>query len=329
MQHEKLVSTHRRLTFLFTGLVFFIVCILGFSTLGAKYFNEQRIQKTEFKKSSEEIKKLLESENIVLQTFFLNQFQERRKFENREKPSDILERRPFLSFFILDENNDIVFENILEKADFGNTRIPEDDAIYRDSQILYRSIDIDSSYGKKVIFYTKLHYDLDDFMRDSMILLTMISLFSALFYFLGYRFVERALKPVEENLADMTDFIHNAGHELKTPLAVMRGNIQIMQAEEKIDKELMKQSLKEIDHMSKLIESLRELSEIGKLTEKQKLNLVIEVQKAVDELQHLALSKDVTLENTLTRYFFTEANPQELHVLLTNIIKNAIKYNKV
>jgi signal transduction histidine kinase len=38
---------------------------------------------------------------------------------------------------------------------------------------------------------------------------------------------------------DMSDFIHNAGHELKTPLAVMRGNFQLMQAEKKYDTQLL------------------------------------------------------------------------------------------
>ena len=82
-----------------------------------------------------------------------------------------------------------------------------------------------------MVFYAKLRYDAEDLFEDSMILLVMILLFSVLVYFLGYRFVERALQPVEENIEDMKDFIHNAGHELKTPLAVMRGNLQIMQAE--------------------------------------------------------------------------------------------------
>ncbi len=78
---------------------------------------------------------------------------------------------------------------------------------------------------------------------------------------------------MEENLQDMSDFIHNAGHELKTPLAVMRGNLQIMQAEGKLDEELLKKSLLQVDHINLLIESLRELSEIGSLSEKQKCNL--------------------------------------------------------
>jgi len=59
---------------------------------------------------------------------------------------------------------------------------------------------------------------------------------------------------VEDNLKDMADFIHNAGHELKTPLAVMRGNIQIMQAEKKFDEDLLKNSIREVDRMNSLIE---------------------------------------------------------------------------
>ncbi len=64
----------------------------------------------------------------------------------------------------------------------------------------------------------------------------------------------RALRPVEDNLRDMSEFIHNAGHELKTPLAVMRGNLQVMQAEKKLDPKLLKTSLGQIDETNKLIE---------------------------------------------------------------------------
>jgi signal transduction histidine kinase len=67
---------------------------------------------------------------------------------------------------------------------------------------------------------------------------------------------------VEENLQDMTNFVHNAGHELKTPLAVMRGNLQIMQAEETYDKLLLKKSIREIDNTNSLLEGLIELSQV-------------------------------------------------------------------
>jgi signal transduction histidine kinase len=94
---------------------------------------------------------------------------------------------------------------------------------------------------------------------------------------IGSIFVRRLLVPVEENLQDMTDFVHNAGHELKTPLSVMRGNLQVMQVEGKYDKKLLKKSIREIDNTNSLIEGLIELSQIGKLSERLPLALAIEV----------------------------------------------------
>ena len=60
--------------------------------------------------------------------------------------------------------------------------------------------------------------------------------------------------PLEENLDDMKSFIHNAGHELKTPLSVMRGNLQIIEAEKKYDESLIHSSIKNVDTMNGLIE---------------------------------------------------------------------------
>jgi len=60
--------------------------------------------------------------------------------------------------------------------------------------------------------------------------------------------------PLEENLDDMKSYIHNAGHELKTPLAVMRGNLQIIEAEKKYDESLIHSSIKNVDTMNGLIE---------------------------------------------------------------------------
>jgi signal transduction histidine kinase len=60
----------------------------------------------------------------------------------------------------------------------------------------------------------------------------------------------------------MTDFVHNAGHELKTPLAILRGNLQVMQAEKKYDIKLIKKSLRDVDNSNLLLEGLIELSQV-------------------------------------------------------------------
>jgi len=68
----------------------------------------------------------------------------------------------------------------------------------------------------------------------------------------------------------------------------MRGNLQIMQAEKKFDPELITGSIKEVDKMNNLIEGLRELSEVGKNSERVSLALAIEVANTVKEFEKLA-----------------------------------------
>lgn len=67
-------------------------------------------------------------------------------------------------------------------------------------------------------------------------------------------YIRRVLKPVQENLDTMTHFVHDAGHELKTPLAIMSGNLQILRDSPKMDHELVEESLKSVDAMNESIQ---------------------------------------------------------------------------
>jgi signal transduction histidine kinase len=48
----------------------------------------------------------------------------------------------------------------------------------------------------------------------------------------------------------------------------------------------------------------------------------------VSELESFASDKQVNVYNEVKGSFTLLANTQELHILLMNIVKNAIKYNK-
>ncbi|MCH8518977.1 HAMP domain-containing histidine kinase [Candidatus Gracilibacteria bacterium] len=328
MNHEKLKTTHKRLTILFTLMVCGIVFVLGFSMLGAKYYNELRIQKRDFDRNSQEIQSVLNSQNIALRQLFFNQILEKRSIEERFGR----ERREIqsnMNFLIINTNNEIVFENILEDVNFGRLKIPENTSLYTRNGIIYRILPINAHYGERILFYERVSYNGEDFFRDILLLLIVVLIFSYLVYFLGYRFVGQSLLPVEENLEDMKAFIHNAGHELKTPLAVMRGNLQVMQAESVYDSELLVKSLFQIDHMNALIESLRELSELGNLREKTSVNLNFEIEKILESFQEMIGEKKISIEKNIGENFYISVHPYELQVFLANIIKNAILYNKI
>ena len=299
MQQTQLQKTHMRLTLLFTGVVFCVVFILGISTLGAKLYNDIRIQKREFIKSSSDIIKILETENISLQNLFLTQIRKTRKLTERIGPENGPEGRPYMSFLVLDENNDVVFENILERPHFDDVVLDKGDITYINDGVLLRVTDIDTGEGKKAIFFLSLRYNISDFFEDVLLLFLLTGLSTTLFYFIGNRFVGKALEPVRENLKDMSDFVHNAGHELKTPLAIMRGNLQIQQAEKNYDGELTKQAIKEVDKMNSLIEGLIELSEVGKTTERVQLALATEVALITERFLPLAQEKNIQLRNSV------------------------------
>ncbi|NDK09323.1 HAMP domain-containing histidine kinase [Candidatus Gracilibacteria bacterium] len=328
MQESQLKKSHNNLTILFTGVVFCIVLILGLSTLGAKYFNDIRIQNKEFDISSGEIIKLVETDSNFPQNFLLKQALEEKQSFPKFKTQIGNNNRFSISFFILNSSGQLVFQNFVEAPAFdafpvnGHT----DEILKRDGYFFKSHALVNNSSGDTIIFYKKQSYDLARLLNDIILLASMTLLFSILFYFVGYRFVGRALRPVEDNLQDMKDFVHNAGHELKTPLAVMSGNLQVMKAENKLDPVLLQESFREIDMMNGLIESLRELSELGSLSEKEQLSLTYEAENINREFLDLIDKKHIEYLGLVLPDYKIYANKHELYVLLSNIIKNAIRY---
>lgn len=322
MTDNKLKSTHKRLTLIFTAVMFFVVMILGSSFLLTKYTGENSLQKREFLKGSRNIAEL--SKNIERLTEAFPGFRDFDTFERYEKLRQKKER-PWkdISFFIFNRSdNTLLFKKLLEHPYFdieSDTKA----GFYKDEGMYIYIFDRGDI---RLVTYTSIGYGDEVLFRDFIGLLFLSLLFSFLFYFIGYRFVGRALRPVEENLRDMQDFIHNAGHELKTPLAVMWGNLQIMKAEKNFDTALIKSSLRNIDTMNHLIEGLRELSEVWALREKENLALVVEIKKICKEYESMLQSKNIILKDSTKGALIVHANKNELRMLLANILSNAIKY---
>jgi signal transduction histidine kinase len=68
--------------------------------------------------------------------------------------------------------------------------------------------------------------------------------------------------PVEKNFNDMNDFIHNAGHELKTPLSVIDSNIQLLKESKIYDENMIDELKNETTKLNSLLDSLINLNDI-------------------------------------------------------------------
>jgi len=130
------------------------------------------------------------------------------------------------------------------------------------------------------------------------------------------------MKPLQENIKFMENFINIAGHELKTPLANIKLSFQILKKFKKFDENIVKDIETELTRSVKLINSLLDLASINKSFKKGKIN-ICDVLKDVEE------SIDLNLVDYQKQCedFYVNADYNHLYILIKNLLSNAVKHN--
>ena len=119
-----------------------------------------------------------------------------------------------------------------------------------------------------------------------------------LIYFLSKKIAMLIVKPVEETFNKQKDFISDASHELKTPLAVIQANADVLEGDIGKNKWLS-YIQNEIENMGKLINELLLLTKIEnveKLRNPEKFNMSDYVELVVLSFESMAFEKNVKLE---------------------------------
>jgi len=144
-----------------------------------------------------------------------------------------------------------------------------------------------------------------------------------------------ALKEAEQ-LKD--EFIGIAAHELRTPLAVLKGFAQmlIMQAEHGRGPELVDwqiEALQGIDQATaRLVELTEDLLDVTRLQagrlefHLEPTNVVALLQRVMKRLQMTTEHNTISI-NTPLEYLLVQADPRRLEQVFSNLIGNAIKYS--
>jgi signal transduction histidine kinase len=151
---------------------------------------------------------------------------------------------------------------------------------------------------------------------------------------LGQSF-NKVLDRLEKFFTRQKEFITNASHELKTPLAVIRSHGEIILRKERTSQEYKNtliSILKSVDMMSEIINKLLFLAKIESeniLLKSENMDLYKIIKESVKLLEPKAVQKEIKVDiDTLDeQQFILQGERGTLIELFTNIIDNAIKYN--
>ena len=145
--------------------------------------------------------------------------------------------------------------------------------------------------------------------------------------------VNSLLERLEESFERITQFSSDASHELKTPLTIIRGEIEIaLRKERTIEeyKEALNNSLNEITIIEQTINDLLFLAKNKKdlINEKEETFYLDELaDESISELKSFAKLHEITLELIVDDSAEIKGFPNLLKIAIKNAIKNAIQFS--
>ena len=142
--------------------------------------------------------------------------------------------------------------------------------------------------------------------------------------------VNAMLAKLETTIERERAFALAAAHELRTPLALLRGEASLMLKRERTPEEY-RQGFREVDQtsleMTGLVESLLALARTNQPPQKQATNLEDLAVEVIENLSGAARARAINLVLE-TNSSPTRGDPATLRLMVSNLVGNAIKYGR-
>lgn len=154
-------------------------------------------------------------------------------------------------------------------------------------------------------------------------------------YFLSRYFANRSIRPVREAFEKQKQFIADASHELKTPLAIINTNADVLLAnsEDTIDHQSkwLHYIKSETERMSKLTSSLLYLTEIDDSRSTMihaKFNMSDAVETIILTMEAMIFEKNISLDYSIEPELMVHGNNEQIKQVILILLDNAVKYAK-
>lgn len=270
--------------------------------------------------------------------------------ETMMKPQSINKPKGFLKPH-MDENSKMSavyftvrvdqFQNII-KVDTGRiASVSEEEAI----ELYQAAINKGSSDGRLQNFRyraaeserdsSKVYLFLDDSMQARNILTVLF--FStaaglicfALMLLLVILISKKAIRPIAENFEKQKQFVTDAGHELKTPLAIILANAEAMelyQGENKWSKNIREQTVRLNGLMQNLL-TLARADESRTMLQTETVSISALVTESLQMFSEPMKLKEISLCKQIDTDIYLKANKEQMQRFVSILMDNAVKYS--
>lgn len=198
--------------------------------------------------------------------------------------------------------------------------------IYVDFMRDYRAGQINVDGGHELISGTPFGVFSEIFFGNLFVLLIAM--------WASYRFASYTLRPIQRSMEIQRAFLANASHELHTPLAVMKNDIEVLLREHNPSKDevatILKSNLEEIDRMAKMSGDLLAVARFDREVEPMKIPVDIfhVAQSVIARMRVFGEKKDVTLSVVAGVPTMVHGDESQLERVFVNLIQNAISHTK-
>ena len=136
------------------------------------------------------------------------------------------------------------------------------------------------------------------------------------------------VKPVAESFDKQKQFVSDASHELKTPLAVIEANADVLQSKVGENKWLT-YIQNEVQSMNKLVNDLLTLARMENVvSNNQVFDLSKEVQMSIAVFESMIYENKIKLETNIAEGIEFKGEKEDIKHIISIILDNAIKHTK-
>lgn len=146
-------------------------------------------------------------------------------------------------------------------------------------------------------------------------------------YIISKKIANIIVKPVENTFERQKQFVSDASHELKTPLAVIEANSDVLQNKVGENKWIT-YIKKEVQSMNKLVNDLLILARMENTNNfnNQKFDLSKEAQMSVAVFESMMYEKKIKLETNIDEAIEFNGDKGDINQIISILIDNAIKH---